>query len=134
MVATGAELSADRSVPLVDEACGAREVGGESGGEAPACRSAAGRRARGWWPRPAARGHEVTAVARDTACLGQLPGRVRAVAGDVTAPGTVAALARAADALVPTVGGPEARAAGRQVRTTRGRGVRCSRGGRGKRR
>ena len=56
----------------------------------------------------AARGHEVTAVARDTARLGQLPDGVRAVSGDVTDPGTVARLAEDADALVLTVGGPEA--------------------------
>lgn len=56
-----------------------------------------------------ARGHEVTAVARDTARLGHLPDGVRAVAGDVTDAETVAALAQEADALVLTVGGPEAR-------------------------
>ncbi|MET9793306.1 NAD(P)-dependent oxidoreductase [Streptomyces canus] len=56
----------------------------------------------------ASRGHEVTAVARDTARLGQLPDGVRAVTGDATDPGTVARLAEEADALVLTVGGPEA--------------------------
>ncbi|MFI1028353.1 NAD(P)-dependent oxidoreductase [Streptomyces sp. NPDC020951] len=57
----------------------------------------------------AARGHEVTAVARDLTRLGGLPDGVRAVAGDVTDPESVAALAKDADAVVLTVGGPEAR-------------------------
>ena len=57
----------------------------------------------------AARGHEVIAVARDTARLGQLPDRVRVASGDVTDPETVAAVAKDADALVLTVGGPDAR-------------------------
>ncbi|WP_406327026.1 NAD(P)-dependent oxidoreductase [Streptomyces sp. NBC_00203] len=56
----------------------------------------------------AARGHEVTAVARDTVRLGLLPDGVRAVAADVTDPVAVAALAKGADALVLTVGGPDA--------------------------
>ena len=56
----------------------------------------------------AARGHEVPAVARDTARLGQLPDSVRAVTGDITDAGTVAALAEGADALVLTVGSPDA--------------------------
>ncbi|MFF4504246.1 NAD(P)-dependent oxidoreductase [Streptomyces sp. NPDC001401] len=56
----------------------------------------------------AARGHEVTAVARDISRLRQLPDGVRVVAGDVTDAQTVAALAKDADALVLTVGGPDA--------------------------
>ncbi|MEH0420889.1 NAD(P)-dependent oxidoreductase [Streptomyces sp. B21-083] len=56
----------------------------------------------------AARGHEVTAVARDIARLGHLPEGVRPVAGDVTDTEAVAALAEEADALVLTVGGPDA--------------------------
>ena len=56
----------------------------------------------------AARGHEVTAVARDTARLGTLPDGVRAVAGDVTDLEAVSTLAKDADALVLTVGGPDA--------------------------
>ncbi|MEU6142691.1 NAD(P)H-binding protein [Streptomyces sp. NPDC047081] len=57
----------------------------------------------------AARGHAVTAVARDAARLDGLPDGVRPVVGDVTDPDTVAALAKDADALVLTVGGPDAR-------------------------
>ncbi|MGY4745643.1 NAD(P)-dependent oxidoreductase [Streptomyces sp. ATMOS53] len=57
----------------------------------------------------AARGHEVTAVARDITRLGELPEGVRPVAGDVTDTETVATLAEEADALVLTVGGPDAR-------------------------
>ncbi|MFG2133096.1 NAD(P)-dependent oxidoreductase [Streptomyces sp. NPDC048751] len=57
----------------------------------------------------AARGHEVTAVARDIARLGELPEGVRTTAGDVTDTETVAPLAEEADALVLTVGGPDAR-------------------------
>src|SRR5438445_3615656 len=56
----------------------------------------------------AARGHEVTAVAREVSRLAQLPDGVRAVAGDVTDAATVTALAEDADALVLTVGGPDA--------------------------
>ncbi|MGW3953119.1 NAD(P)-dependent oxidoreductase [Streptomyces sp. NPDC004752] len=56
----------------------------------------------------AARGHQVTAVARDISRIGQLPEGVRAVAGDVTDAEIVAALAEDADALVLTVGGPDA--------------------------
>ncbi|WP_046732649.1 NAD(P)-dependent oxidoreductase [Streptomyces humi] len=55
----------------------------------------------------AARGHEVTAVARDTSRLGRLPDGVRAVTGDVTDQGSVTDLAKGADALVLTVGGPD---------------------------
>lgn len=57
----------------------------------------------------AARGHEVTAVARDVARLCRLPEGVRSVVGDVTDAETVGALAVEADALVLTVGGPDAR-------------------------
>ncbi|WP_060886447.1 NAD(P)-dependent oxidoreductase [Streptomyces caniscabiei] len=57
----------------------------------------------------AARGHEVTAVARDITRLGELPEGVHAGAGDVTDSETVATLAEGADALVLTVGGPDAR-------------------------
>ncbi|MFF3663812.1 NAD(P)-dependent oxidoreductase [Streptomyces olivochromogenes] len=57
----------------------------------------------------AARGHEVTAVARDLTRVGALPDGVRAVAGDVTDPESVTALAKDVDALVVTVGGPEAK-------------------------
>ncbi|MFD8007894.1 NAD(P)-dependent oxidoreductase [Streptomyces mirabilis] len=57
----------------------------------------------------AARGHEVTAVARDLTRVGGLPDGVRAVAGDVTDPESVTALAKDVDALVVTVGGPEAK-------------------------
>ncbi len=57
----------------------------------------------------AARGHEVTAVARDLSRLGQLPAGVRAVPGDVTEFDSVAGLAKDADVLVLTVGGPDAR-------------------------
>ncbi|MFD4504237.1 NAD(P)-dependent oxidoreductase [Streptomyces sp. NPDC058457] len=57
----------------------------------------------------AARGHEVTAVARDLSRIASVPGGVRLVSGDVTDPGTVADLAQDADALVLTVGGPDAR-------------------------
>ncbi|SEC37762.1 hypothetical protein SAMN05216489_00577 [Streptomyces sp. 3213] len=56
----------------------------------------------------AARGHEVTAVARDRARLNQLPEGVRPVAGDITDAEAVATLAKDADALVLTVGGPDA--------------------------
>ena len=56
----------------------------------------------------AARGHEVTAVARDTPRLGRRPDGARAVTGDVTDPQTVNAPAKDADALVLTVGGPDA--------------------------
>ena len=56
----------------------------------------------------AGRGHEVTAVARDLSRIASVPGGVRPVSGDVTDPGTVADLARIADALVLTVGGPDA--------------------------
>jgi uncharacterized protein len=56
----------------------------------------------------AARGHEVTAVARDTARLGTLPDGVRAVAGDVTDLEAVSTRAKDADALVLTVGSPDA--------------------------
>jgi uncharacterized protein len=55
----------------------------------------------------AARGHEVTAVARDTGRLGPLPDGVRAAVGDVTDPETVAVLAKDADVFVLTVGGPD---------------------------
>ncbi|MET9082825.1 NAD(P)H-binding protein [Streptomyces sp. NPDC004237] len=55
-----------------------------------------------------ARGHEVTAVARDVSRLGQLPEGVRPLAGDVTDAQTVSVLARDADVLVLTVGGPDA--------------------------
>ncbi|MFD3931934.1 NAD(P)-dependent oxidoreductase [Streptomyces sp. NPDC058614] len=57
----------------------------------------------------AARGHEVTAVARDLSRLSSIPDGVRSVSGDVTDAGAVADLARDADALVLTVGGPDAR-------------------------
>jgi hypothetical protein len=57
----------------------------------------------------AARGHEVTAVARHTARLGQLPAGVRPVTGDSTDLDTVATLAKEADVLVLTVGGSGAR-------------------------
>jgi putative NADH-flavin reductase len=55
----------------------------------------------------AARGHEVTAVARDPGRLTALPRGVRPVGGDVTDPVVVAALAPQADALVLTIGGPD---------------------------
>jgi len=55
----------------------------------------------------AARGHQVTAVARNLDALTDLPERVPAVAGDATDPHTVAALAKDADVLVLTVGGPD---------------------------
>ncbi|SOE07355.1 NAD(P)H-binding protein [Streptomyces sp. Ag109_G2-15] len=42
----------------------------------------------------AARGHHVTAVARDRDRLRDLPEGVRAAVGDVTGPGTVDALAK----------------------------------------
>lgn len=54
----------------------------------------------------AARGHEVIGVARDTA---RVPRGARALAGDVTDPESVTAAAQGADALVLTVGGPDAR-------------------------
>ncbi|MFF5140448.1 NAD(P)-dependent oxidoreductase [Streptomyces sp. NPDC013157] len=57
----------------------------------------------------AARGHEVTAVARALSRMDSIPSGVRAVSGDVTDPDTVAAVAKDADALVLTVGGPDAR-------------------------
>lgn len=57
----------------------------------------------------AARGHEVTAVARDLSRIASVPGGVRLVSGDVTDAGTVADLGKDADALVLTVGGPDAR-------------------------
>ncbi|MEU9341786.1 NAD(P)H-binding protein [Streptomyces sp. NPDC048278] len=57
----------------------------------------------------AARGHEVTAVVRDRSRTASVPGGVRLVSGDVTDRGTVAGLAEGADALVVTVGGPDAR-------------------------
>jgi len=56
----------------------------------------------------AARGHEVTAVARNLDALEALPEGVRPVAGDVTAPNSVAVLAKDADVLVLTIGGPDA--------------------------
>ncbi|MZF85503.1 NAD(P)H-binding protein [Streptomyces sp. SID5643] len=56
----------------------------------------------------AARGHEVTAVARDLDALSALPVGVQAGAGDVTDPDSVAALSKDADAIVLTVGGPDA--------------------------
>ncbi|MEU9451847.1 NAD(P)H-binding protein [Streptomyces sp. NPDC048277] len=56
----------------------------------------------------AARGHQVTAVARDVDALAALPDGVRAVAGDVTDRPAVAVLAKDADVLVLTVGGPDA--------------------------
>lgn len=55
----------------------------------------------------AARGHQVTAVARDPGRLTALPAGVRAVGGDVLDPVVVTALAKEADALVLTVGGPD---------------------------
>ncbi|MFG2133534.1 NAD(P)-dependent oxidoreductase [Streptomyces sp. NPDC048751] len=55
----------------------------------------------------AGRGHQVTAIARDVDALTALPEGVRAIAGDVTDPRTVAAVADDADALVLTVGGPD---------------------------
>jgi uncharacterized protein len=55
----------------------------------------------------AARGHQVTAVVRDTAGPGPLPEGVRAVAGDATDPEAAAVLAKDADALVLTIGGPD---------------------------
>ncbi|MER6077409.1 NAD(P)H-binding protein [Streptomyces sp. NPDC001833] len=57
----------------------------------------------------AARGHEVTAVARDLSRIASVPDGVRLVSGDVTDAGTVADLGKDADALVLTVGGPDAR-------------------------
>ncbi|MFF2514439.1 NAD(P)-dependent oxidoreductase [Streptomyces sp. NPDC058086] len=57
----------------------------------------------------AARGHDVTAVARDLTRLGSVPSGVRPVSGDVTDAGTVGDLAKDADVLVLTVGGPDAR-------------------------
>ncbi|MFG3293113.1 NAD(P)-dependent oxidoreductase [Streptomyces sp. NPDC048179] len=56
----------------------------------------------------AARGHQVTAVARDVDALTALPDGVRTVAGDITDRPAVAALAKDADVLVLTVGGPDA--------------------------
>ncbi|MGW3291720.1 NAD(P)-dependent oxidoreductase [Streptomyces sp. NPDC001002] len=55
-----------------------------------------------------ARGHEVTAVARDLSRIAQAPSGVRLVSGDVTDPESVTDLAKGADALVLTVGGPDA--------------------------
>lgn len=55
----------------------------------------------------AARGHQVTAVARNLDALTGLPDGVQAAAGDVTDPASVARLAEGADALVLTVGGPD---------------------------
>ncbi|HEX2145405.1 MAG TPA: NAD(P)H-binding protein [Glycomyces sp.] len=55
----------------------------------------------------AARGHAVTAVARDTGALGALPDGVRAAAADVTDSAAVAELAEGADALVLAVGARE---------------------------
>ena len=55
----------------------------------------------------AARGHQVTAVARDTARLGLLPAGVNSVGGDATHHESVAVLAKNADVLVLTIGGPD---------------------------
>jgi len=57
----------------------------------------------------ASRGHRVTAVARNAGSLGDLPDGVSAVTGDVTDPASVAGLAKDADVLVLTIGGPEAK-------------------------
>ncbi|MDH6554088.1 NAD(P)H-binding protein [Streptomyces sp. SAI-041] len=56
----------------------------------------------------AARGHQVTAVVRDLDALSVLPDGVQAAAGDVTDLKAVAAHAKDADAIVLTVGGPDA--------------------------
>ncbi|MFD3580996.1 NAD(P)-dependent oxidoreductase [Streptomyces sp. NPDC058683] len=56
----------------------------------------------------AARGHAVTAVVRDRSRIASVPGGVRLVSNDVTDHGTVADLAKDADALVLTIGGPDA--------------------------
>ncbi|MEV7393705.1 MULTISPECIES: NAD(P)H-binding protein [unclassified Streptomyces] len=56
----------------------------------------------------ASRGHQVTAVARNIDAPATQPDGVHAVAGDVTDPETVAVLAKDADVLVLTVGGPDA--------------------------
>ncbi|MFJ9710758.1 NAD(P)-dependent oxidoreductase [Streptomyces sp. NPDC101234] len=56
----------------------------------------------------ASRGHPVTAVARNLDAPVTQPDRVHVVAGDVTDRGTVAVLAKDADVLVLTVGGPDA--------------------------
>ena len=55
----------------------------------------------------AARGHQVTAVARNPDRLTGLPDGVRPAAGDATDRESVARLAEGADALVLTVGGPD---------------------------
>jgi putative NADH-flavin reductase len=57
----------------------------------------------------ASRGHRVAAVARDIGSLGDLPDGVGAVTGDVTDPASVAELAKDADVLVLTIGGPDAK-------------------------
>ncbi|WP_133913301.1 NAD(P)-dependent oxidoreductase [Streptomyces sp. NBC_00582] len=54
----------------------------------------------------AARGHQVTAVARGLDALTALPEGVQAAAGDITDPESVARLAKNADVIVLTVGGP----------------------------
>jgi len=55
----------------------------------------------------ATRGHQVTAVARTTAQMTELPEGVRAMAGDVTDTDQVHALASDADVLVLAVGGTQ---------------------------
>ncbi|MEU1301455.1 MULTISPECIES: NAD(P)-dependent oxidoreductase [Streptomyces] len=56
----------------------------------------------------AARGHQVTATARNPDTLSALPDGVQAAAGDATDTDSVAAFAKDTDVIVLTIGGPDA--------------------------